>query len=90
MSSTELPVREANPAVAEQQQQKEKKEKPAKQPKEKKPQQAPKPKQQVATKRDDAKEIGITALKETNFSEWYTEVVTKCELVEYYTDVCVL
>lgn len=89
MSSTEIPVHDGNPAVAAAEQ-KEKKEKKVKQPKEKKPQQAPKPKQQqqVATKQADAKEIGITALKETNFSEWYTEVVTKCELVEYYTEVC--
>jgi len=31
---------------------------------------------------------GITVTKEANFSQWYAEVVTKCELVEYYTEVC--
>ena len=30
---------------------------------------------------------GISVGKETNFSLWYQEVVTKCELVEYYTEV---
>lgn len=30
---------------------------------------------------------GISVSKETNFSQWYAEVVTKCELVEYYTEV---
>lgn len=31
--------------------------------------------------------IGITVTKEENFSQWYQEVVTKCEMVEYYTEV---
>ncbi|KAM7197392.1 proline-tRNA ligase-like protein [Rhypophila sp. PSN 637] len=90
MSSTEIPIHEGNPAAAAApvaDKKKEKKEKPAKQPKEKKPQQPKQQKPSVATKQADAKEIGITALKETNFSEWYTEVVTKCELVEYYTEI---
>ncbi|KAM7224023.1 proline-tRNA ligase-like protein [Rhypophila decipiens] len=91
MSSTEIPIHEgSNPAAAAApvaDKKKEKKEKPAKQPKEKKPQQPKQQKPSVATKQADAKEIGITALKETNFSEWYTEVVTKCELVEYYTEI---
>lgn len=30
---------------------------------------------------------GITVTKEANFSQWYQEVVTKCELVDYYTEV---
>jgi len=31
---------------------------------------------------------GISVSKEVNFSQWYQEVVTKCELVEYYNEVC--
>ncbi|KAI8634874.1 prolyl-tRNA synthetase [Xylariaceae sp. FL1651] len=39
-------------------------------------------------KGDDSKEvIGITASKETNFSQWYQELVIKAELVEYYTEI---
>ena len=30
---------------------------------------------------------GITVTKEANFPQWYQEVVTKCELVDYYTEV---
>ncbi|KAJ8122984.1 hypothetical protein ONZ43_g956 [Nemania bipapillata] len=30
---------------------------------------------------------GITVTKEANFSQWYQEVVTKCELVDYYTEI---
>ena len=39
-------------------------------------------------KRDESKElIGITVSKETNFSQWYQELVIKAELVEYYTEI---
>ncbi|KAK7755521.1 hypothetical protein SLS62_002453 [Diatrype stigma] len=31
--------------------------------------------------------IGITVSKETNFPQWYQELVTKAELVEYYSEV---
>ncbi|KAK3315081.1 proline-tRNA ligase-like protein [Apodospora peruviana] len=34
-----------------------------------------------------ANQTGITVSKDINFSDWYTEVVTKCELVEYYTEI---
>ena len=30
-----------------------------------------------------SKEIGITAKKKENFSEWYTQVVIKAELADY-------
>ncbi|KAK4162157.1 hypothetical protein QBC43DRAFT_322487 [Cladorrhinum sp. PSN259] len=30
---------------------------------------------------------GISVSKDVNFSQWYQEVVTKCELVEYYTEI---
>lgn len=30
---------------------------------------------------------GISVTKEANFSQWYQEVVTKCEMVDYYTEV---
>ncbi|KAI0420715.1 prolyl-tRNA synthetase [Xylaria grammica] len=30
---------------------------------------------------------GISVKKEESFSQWYQEVVTKCELVEYYTEI---
>ncbi|KAI0505990.1 prolyl-tRNA synthetase [Xylaria bambusicola] len=30
---------------------------------------------------------GITVTKEANFPQWYQEVVTKCELVDYYTEI---
>ncbi|KAK3937597.1 hypothetical protein QBC46DRAFT_392417 [Diplogelasinospora grovesii] len=31
--------------------------------------------------------IGMTASKETNFSQWYHELVIKAELVEYYNEI---
>ncbi|KAK2469912.1 hypothetical protein H9L39_18727 [Fusarium oxysporum f. sp. albedinis] len=39
----------------------------------------------VNRKSDDI--IGITVSKATNFPQWYQEVVTKAEMVEYYGDV---
>jgi len=42
----------------------------------------------VGGAKDKSKEIiGITVSKDTNFSEWYQELVLKAELVEYYTEV---
>ncbi|KAI0486882.1 prolyl-tRNA synthetase [Xylaria cf. heliscus] len=42
----------------------------------------------VGGKKDDSKEIiGMTASKETNFSQWYQELVVKGEMVEYYSEV---
>ncbi|KAI1636696.1 prolyl-tRNA synthetase [Biscogniauxia mediterranea] len=39
-------------------------------------------------KGDDSKEvIGITVSKDTNFSQWYQELVLKAELVEYYSEI---
>lgn len=41
-----------------------------------------------AKKGGDNKDIiGITVSKETNFPQWYQELVTKAELVEYYSEV---
>jgi prolyl-tRNA synthetase len=31
----------------------------------------------------ELKEIGITTRKEVDFSEWYTQVVTKAGLIDY-------
>ncbi|KAL1882027.1 hypothetical protein VTK73DRAFT_2741 [Phialemonium thermophilum] len=31
--------------------------------------------------------IGMTASKDTNFSQWYHELVIKAELVEYYSEI---
>ena len=28
-------------------------------------------------------DIGITAKKDENFSEWYTQVITKADLIDY-------
>ncbi|KAI0550239.1 prolyl-tRNA synthetase [Xylaria curta] len=42
----------------------------------------------VGGKKDDSKEIiGMTASKETNFSQWYQELVVKGEMVEYYNEI---
>lgn len=39
-------------------------------------------------KADESKEIiGMTASKDTNFSQWYHDLVIKAELVEYYSEV---
>lgn len=65
------------------QQQKEKKsEKP---PKEKKPSQQPKPSgdQKVNQGKKQTK-LGIEAKKEEDFASWYTEVITRGEMIEYY------
>ena len=41
-----------------------------------------------AKKGGDNKDIiGITVSKETNFPQWYQELVIKAELVEYYSEV---
>ena len=41
-----------------------------------------------AKKGGDSKEvIGITVSKEENFPQWYQELVTKAELVDYYHEV---
>ena len=41
-----------------------------------------------AKKGGDSKEvIGITVSKEANFPQWYQELVTKAELVDYYHEV---
>ena len=74
--------------------------KPAKQPKQPKEQkqgkqggdgqkqkQTPVPGSDKAGKKADANLNGITVSKDINFSEWYQEIVTKGELVEYYTEV---
>lgn len=42
----------------------------------------------VHKKGDDSKEIiGMTASKDSNFSEWYQDLVIKAELVEYYSEI---
>ncbi|KAI0021993.1 prolyl-tRNA synthetase [Xylariomycetidae sp. FL0641] len=40
----------------------------------------------VGGKKDDNKD-GLTVSKDTNFSQWYQELVTKAELVEYYSEI---
>lgn len=50
--------------------------------KEKKPQQ---PKEQAKPKKiDGAHELGIEYTKEQNFSQWYSQVITKSGFIEYY------
>ncbi len=86
--STEVPLRPAGEQAGA---------KPAKQPKQAKQgkqggaKQGGKQQQQAgagqAGKKADANLNGITVSKDINFSEWYQEIVTKGELVEYYTEV---
>jgi len=33
---------------------------------------------------DKSKQLGLEAKKETQFSEWYSQVITKAEMIEYY------
>jgi prolyl-tRNA synthetase len=86
--STEVPLRPAGEQQAGA--------KPARQPKQPKepkqgkqggPKQQPVPGSDKAGKKADANLNGITVSKDINFSEWYQEIVTKGELVEYYTEV---
>ncbi|CAD5206277.1 unnamed protein product [Bursaphelenchus okinawaensis] len=58
-----------------------KKEKAPKKPKENKQQQKPKPQQQDGKKQT---KLGIDTKKYDNYSEWYSQVVTKAELIEYH------
>ena len=37
--------------------------------------------------KDNVNANGITVSKDANFSQWYQEVVTKGELIEYYKEV---
>jgi len=37
-----------------------------------------------AAQKTRAQLLGIEAKKEQNFSEWYTQVVTRAELLDYY------
>ncbi|OIW31986.1 prolyl-tRNA synthetase [Coniochaeta ligniaria NRRL 30616] len=87
--STEVPLRPAGEQAGA---------KPAKQPKQpKQPKEAKQGKQGgkqqqqpgagQAGKKADANLNGITVSKDINFSEWYQEIVTKGELVEYYTEI---
>lgn len=77
------------PAAEKQQSETQEKKKP-KQPKQPKPSQKPKEKKDVAVvggKKQGAEIIGITVTKDANFSQWYQELVTKAEMVEYYNEV---
>ena len=54
-----------------------------------KPQKEPKAKKEKAPqkkpeKREDVHRLHIRYFKETNFSEWYQQVITKSEMIEYY------
>ena len=35
-------------------------------------------------KKKDRELLGITVKKSENWSEWYTQVITKTEMIEYY------
>lgn len=35
-------------------------------------------------KQQEKQEAGITVTRDEDFSEWYTQIVTKAELIEYY------
>lgn len=58
----------------------------AKAPKEKKPQQVKGQKQEKAKKdiAEDVHELAIKFKKEVNFSKWYSEIITKADLIDYY------
>lgn len=58
----------------------------AKAPKEKKPQQQKGQKQEKAKKdiAEDVHELAIKFKKEVNFSKWYSEIITKADLIDYY------
>eukprot|EP00743_Colponemidia_sp_Colp-15_P000539 GILK01000606.1.p1 GENE.GILK01000606.1~~GILK01000606.1.p1 ORF type:complete len:679 (+),score=147.19 GILK01000606.1:205-2037(+) len=46
---------------------------------------APKPKEQNASERkEDVNLLGVSARKETEFADWYTQVITRSEMIEYY------
>jgi prolyl-tRNA synthetase len=78
------------PAEKQQSEKQDKKPKQPKQPKQPKPSQKPKEKKDVAVvggKKQGAEIIGITVTKDANFSQWYQELVTKAEMVEYYNEV---
>ena len=62
---------------------KEKKDKPAQQPKDKSQQQQPKDKKKMA---DGPELIGITTRKEDDLSEWYQQVITKGDMLDF-TDI---
>lgn len=38
----------------------------------------------VKGKIDDSHQLGIEFKKNENFSEWYSQVITKSEMIEYY------
>ena len=49
------------------------------------PQSTAKPsKAPAAAQKDDAVQVGITVTKEGDFADWYTQVVMKGELCDYY------
>ena len=58
-------------------------EKPAKQPKapQEKGAKAPKKAKEIA---EDVHELAIKFKKEVNFSKWYSEIITKADLIDYY------
>ena len=41
-------------------------------------------KQEEEKKEEDVHELGIKAKKEVNFASWYSQVITKSEMIEYY------
>jgi len=53
-------------------------------PKQKAPKQPKQPKQPKPEAKKGEMEIGITADKETEFPQWYQQIVTKSELLDYY------
>jgi len=93
--SSEVPLRpageqqaaDAKPAKQPKQPKQPKEQKQGKQGGGQKQKQTPVPGSDKAGKKADANLNGITVSKDINFSEWYQEIVTKGELVEYYTEV---
>jgi prolyl-tRNA synthetase len=43
-----------------------------------------KKKKELAERVEDAHQLGIEFKKEANFSKWYSQVITKSEMIEYY------
>jgi prolyl-tRNA synthetase len=50
----------------------------------KKPKPVKEAKKKVVAKEEDTHLLGITVDKEEDFSSWYTQVITKSEMIEYY------
>ncbi|XP_052756724.1 bifunctional glutamate/proline--tRNA ligase isoform X2 [Galleria mellonella] len=75
----------APPAQARESKPKEKKEKPKEAKAEKPKEKSPKPvKEESSTGVKKVTRLGLEASKDTNLPEWYSQVITKSEMIDYY------